>query len=112
MSPTKLSISDLQNLQNIKFVSGSTGSTGSTSSSRSVSPMTMAVPSSVHQYDSEEDPEVIRSGSPGVESEEAKVVISGSAAEHFFEGVEKLLEVWFTTRSGVIDGCDLRKIPR
>lgn len=30
----------------------------------------------------------------------------------FFEGVEKLLEVWFTNKSGDISGCDLRKIPR
>ena len=30
----------------------------------------------------------------------------------FFEGVEKLLEVWFTTMDGEIDNCDLRRIPR
>jgi hypothetical protein len=30
----------------------------------------------------------------------------------FFEGVEKLLEVWFTKQNGVTEGCDLRKIPR
>jgi hypothetical protein len=33
--------------------------------------------------------------------------------QHFFEGVEKLLEVWFTNREGVVGKhCDLRKIPR
>ena len=30
----------------------------------------------------------------------------------FFEGVEKLLEVWFTTVDGDINNCDLRRIPR
>ena len=30
----------------------------------------------------------------------------------FFEGVEKLLEVWFTTQSGNTENCDLRRIPR
>ncbi|XP_060521205.1 S-adenosylmethionine decarboxylase proenzyme isoform X2 [Cylas formicarius] len=30
----------------------------------------------------------------------------------FFEGVEKLLEIWFTTSDGKDKGCDLRKIPR
>ena len=30
----------------------------------------------------------------------------------FFEGVEKLLEVWFTTVDGDINSCDLRRIPR
>ena len=30
----------------------------------------------------------------------------------FFEGVEKRLEVWFTTQSGNAGICDLRKIPR
>ena len=34
--------------------------------------------------------------------------------QHFFEGVEKLLEVWFTSSKGDFDPqqCDLRKIPR
>ena len=32
--------------------------------------------------------------------------------DRFFEGVEKLLEVWFTTQSGNTDHCDLRQIPR
>ena len=32
--------------------------------------------------------------------------------EEFFEGVEKLLEVWFTTQSGNTENCDLRRIPR
>ena len=31
---------------------------------------------------------------------------------HFFEGVEKLLEVWFTAKSGKTESCDLRNIPR
>jgi hypothetical protein len=30
----------------------------------------------------------------------------------FFEGVEKLLEVWFSNQSGDISQSDLRKIPR
>jgi hypothetical protein len=31
----------------------------------------------------------------------------------FFEGVEKLLEVWFTrTEASKLHACDLRKIPR
>ena len=34
------------------------------------------------------------------------------ATEEFFEGVEKLLEVWFTTQSGNTENCDLRRIPR
>jgi S-adenosylmethionine decarboxylase len=32
--------------------------------------------------------------------------------EHYFEGVEKLLEVWFTRKDGAIQHCDLRKVPR
>ena len=35
-----------------------------------------------------------------------------SATGEFFEGVEKLLEVWFTTQSGNTANCDLRRIPR
>ena len=35
-----------------------------------------------------------------------------SDEDKFFEGVEKLLEVWFTTQSGNTDHCDLRQIPR
>jgi len=31
---------------------------------------------------------------------------------HFFEGVEKLLEVWFTRSDGKVGPCDLRRIPR
>ncbi|CAL4061155.1 unnamed protein product, partial [Meganyctiphanes norvegica] len=31
---------------------------------------------------------------------------------HFFEGVEKLLEVWFTRKDGMTHSCDLRKVPR
>lgn len=30
----------------------------------------------------------------------------------FFEGTEKLLEVWFSRRDGKEENCDLRKIPR
>ena len=36
---------------------------------------------------------------------------SGKAA-NFFEGVEKLLEVWFTRAGGGTDASDLRNIPR
>ena len=32
-------------------------------------------------------------------------------ATSFFEGVEKLLEVWFTREDGDIESGDLRKIP-
>ena len=32
--------------------------------------------------------------------------------QHYFEGVEKLLEVWFTRKDGGINQCDLRKVPR
>lgn len=30
----------------------------------------------------------------------------------FFEGVEKLLEVWFSKGSANFENCDLRRIPR
>lgn len=30
----------------------------------------------------------------------------------YFEGVEKLLELWFTKSEGNTKQCDLRKIPR
>lgn len=30
----------------------------------------------------------------------------------FFEGVEKLLEVWFTRTDGKTTNCDLRKLSR
>jgi hypothetical protein len=30
----------------------------------------------------------------------------------FFEGVEKLLEVWFTKSDGKTQDCDLRRIPK
>lgn len=40
-----------------------------------------------------------------------KAIVS-SEEDKFFEGVEKLLEVWFTTQSGNTDHCDLRQIPR
>ena len=32
--------------------------------------------------------------------------------QHYFEGVEKLLEVWFTRKDGALHHCDLRKVPR
>jgi len=35
-----------------------------------------------------------------------------NSAAHFFEGVEKLLEVWFTRQDGKIQNCDLRRITR
>ncbi len=35
-----------------------------------------------------------------------------SAKPHFFEGVEKLLEVWFTRKDGKTRHCDLRLITR
>lgn len=31
---------------------------------------------------------------------------------NFFEGTEKLLEVWFTRKDGNVGDCDLRDIPR
>lgn len=31
---------------------------------------------------------------------------------NFFEGTEKLLEIWFTRKDGDVSGCDLREIPR
>lgn len=34
------------------------------------------------------------------------------AADEFFEGAEKLLEIWFGRQDGQIDNGDLRKIPR
>ncbi len=44
------------------------------------------------------------------EAEEVADVVEHG--KHFFEGVEKLLEVWFTNRDGVVDNnCNLRKIP-
>ncbi|XP_021920742.1 S-adenosylmethionine decarboxylase proenzyme [Zootermopsis nevadensis] len=36
----------------------------------------------------------------------------GSAGVQFFEGVEKLLEIWFTRTDGNTKQCDLRNIPR
>ena len=32
--------------------------------------------------------------------------------DFFFEGAEKLLEVWFTTKNRASPECDLRSIPR
>jgi S-adenosylmethionine decarboxylase len=37
---------------------------------------------------------------------------NNSNESHYFEGVEKLLEVWFTRKNGAIHNSDLRKIPR
>ncbi|XP_065337883.1 S-adenosylmethionine decarboxylase proenzyme isoform X2 [Cloeon dipterum] len=42
---------------------------------------------------------------------EHEVILAGEEPQ-FFEGVEKLLEVWFTREDGRIDNCNLRKIPR
>jgi S-adenosylmethionine decarboxylase len=42
---------------------------------------------------------------------EHEVILAGEDPQ-FFEGVEKLLEVWFTRSDGRVDTCDLRKIPR
>ena len=36
----------------------------------------------------------------------------GTKETNFFEGVEKLLEVWFTRSGGGLEGSDLRNIPR
>lgn len=36
----------------------------------------------------------------------------GAESVQFFEGVEKLLEVWFTSSDGKDNTRDLRKIPR
>jgi len=45
--------------------------------------------------------------------EETEPAVGLSIIEsHFFEGVEKLLEVWFTRSSGGSGEADLRKIPR
>lgn len=30
----------------------------------------------------------------------------------FYEGTEKLLEIWFSRSDGLTEGCDLRKIKR
>lgn len=47
------------------------------------------------------------------DSELDSVVEFGSNSNNFFEGVEKLLEVWFTNKKGPKhSGGDLRKIPR
>jgi len=37
---------------------------------------------------------------------------SNANDSHYFEGVEKLLEVWFTCKDGAIHNSDLRKVPR
>lgn len=34
------------------------------------------------------------------------------AANNFFEGAEKSLEVWFGRQDGKVENGDLRKIPR
>ena len=44
----------------------------------------------------------------GISYEVAKML----EKDHFFEGAEKLLEVWFYTRDCDKNDCDLRKIPR
>lgn len=30
----------------------------------------------------------------------------------FFEGIEKLMEIWFCRKDGNDDYCDMRKVPR
>ncbi|CAH0563397.1 unnamed protein product [Brassicogethes aeneus] len=42
----------------------------------------------------------------------AATEVNMSDGEQFFEGVEKLLEIWFTTDDGNAKTADLRKIPR
>jgi len=37
---------------------------------------------------------------------------TNSNDSHYFEGVEKLLEVWFTCKDGAVHNSDLRKVPR
>jgi len=34
------------------------------------------------------------------------------AADEFFEGAEKLLEIWFGRQDGITENGDLRRIPR
>ena len=50
----------------------------------------------------------------GWESEENEIEPENDAekGDLFFEGAEKLLEVWFTTKSKSGPECDLRNIPR
>lgn len=38
----------------------------------------------------------------------AEMMANGEQDEHFFEGVEKLLEIWFDP----VQDADLRKVPR
>ena len=45
------------------------------------------------------------------ETKTVKKVPQKIVATSFFEGVEKLLEVWFTREDGDIESGDLRKIP-
>lgn len=42
----------------------------------------------------------------------AATEVTMSDSEQFFEGVEKLLEIWFTAGDGTAKTADLRKIPR
>lgn len=39
-------------------------------------------------------------------------LIENNYSVDFFEGTEKLLEVWFAKEDDVNSDCDLRKIPR
>ncbi len=48
----------------------------------------------------------------GSSNSSTATVVKPVPASSFFEGVEKLLEVWFTKQNGDIEDCDLRKIPR
>ena len=39
-------------------------------------------------------------------------MVGQNAPDHFFEGAEKLLSIWFTTEDGGEEHGDLKKIPR
>ena len=43
---------------------------------------------------------------------DSKTIQNNEKAVNFFEGVEKLLEVWFTRAGGGTEASDLRNIPR
>jgi len=65
--------------------------------------------SSVFERSSTASPEP--PSSTGESDNDDGLVAAATNAGHFFEGVEKLLEVWFATDEPP-EGCDLRKIPR
>ena len=43
---------------------------------------------------------------------EVKLYNNAPKSTSFFEGVEKLLEVWFSKGNSDFEDCDLRRIPR